>query len=109
VIVIGSGIGGTTTASLLAQSKDKLKILLLEHHTIGGGCCHTFKYRGYTFPTGIHYIGDLNKGSDSLQGILDALAPQDDPLLWDQIYPIANNFDTIVLGSGNDIQSYMIV
>jgi len=52
-IVIGSGIGGMTTASLLAQSKEKLKVLLLEQHTVAGGCCHTFKRGGYTFPTGI--------------------------------------------------------
>ena len=51
----------------------------------------------------------MNKGSDSLRGILDALTPQDDPLLWGQIYPIANNFDTVVLGSGDIIKSYKIV
>ena len=106
-IVIGSGIGGMTTASLLAQSKERLKVLLLEQHSVCGGCCHAFKRGGYTFPTGIHYIGDMKK-DDRLRKMLDALTydPENDPLIWD---PIDNNFDTVVLGSDNDLRHYKIV
>ena len=50
VIVIGSGIGGLTVASLLAQH-DK-RVLVLEQHYKAGGACHTFEKDGYRFATG---------------------------------------------------------
>ena len=49
-IVIGSGIGGLTAASLLAQN-DK-KVLVLEQHYVAGGCCHEFQLKGYPFASG---------------------------------------------------------
>ena len=107
-IVIGSGIGGMTTASLLSQSKEKLKVLLLEQHDVAGGCCHTFKRGGYSFPTGIHYIGEMHEG-DGLNGMLRALTLAEDPILWDQIDSITDAYDTIVLGSGDDLRHYRIV
>jgi len=42
VIVIGSGMGGLTCASLLARIGKK-KVLLLERHSKAGGFTHTFK------------------------------------------------------------------
>lgn len=72
-IVIGSGIGGLTTATLLSR-RGKRVLLLEQHDVIGeihhstcslmevdeyssGGCTHTFIEKGYEFDTGIHYIG----------------------------------------------------
>ena len=107
-IVIGSGMGGMTTASLLAQSPERLKVLLLEQHSVCGGCCHTFRRGPYAFPTGIHYIGEMNRGGN-LRKILDPLTsdPKNDPLEWD---PLSTNFDTIVLGeAGKDMRQYKIV
>lgn len=43
-IVIGSGIGGLTTAALMAKSGKK--VLVLEQHDQAGGCCHTFIEKG---------------------------------------------------------------
>ena len=43
-IVIGSGIGGLTTASILAKTGKK--ILVLEQHDQAGGCCHTYVDKG---------------------------------------------------------------
>lgn len=43
-IVIGSGIGGLSCASLLARSGKK--VLVLEQHDQAGGCCHTFHDKG---------------------------------------------------------------
>jgi len=64
VIVIGSGIGGLATASLLAQLK-KLRVLVLERHFKVGGFTHIFKRKGYTFDVGLHYVGDMGQGSQT--------------------------------------------
>ena len=71
-IVIGSGIGGLSTAILLAKAGKK--VLVLEQHDQAGGCCHTFIDKGFEFDTGIHYIGKMYEGhpdkvlSDQLTG-----------------------------------------
>jgi all-trans-retinol 13,14-reductase len=62
VIVIGSGMGGLTVASLLAQMQGK-RVLILEQHYVVGGFTHTFKReKGYHWDVGIHYVGDLEEG-----------------------------------------------
>ena len=43
-IVIGSGMGGLTVASILAKTGKK--VLVLEQHDQSGGCCHTFIDKG---------------------------------------------------------------
>ena len=50
-IVIGSGMGGLTTATLLARTGKK--VLVLEQHDRAGGCCHTFIEKGYEFDVGV--------------------------------------------------------
>ena len=39
-------------------SKLGKKVVVLEQHSIAGGCCHTFTEKGYSFDTGFHYIGN---------------------------------------------------
>lgn len=104
VIVIGSGIGGLTTASLLAQRN--FKVLVLEQHIICGGCCHAFKSGGYRFGTGIHYVGGVG-GPGLAKSVLNTITYEDDPLQWD---PLAINFDTLVLGTPpSDARRYEFV
>ena len=62
VIVIGSGIGGLTTAGLLARASGK-RVLVLERHTEPGGLTHTFRRDGASWDVGVHYIGQLGPGS----------------------------------------------
>ena len=45
-IVIGSGMGGLTTASIMAKTGKK--VLVLEQHDQAGGCCHTYIDKGST-------------------------------------------------------------
>jgi len=62
LIIIGSGMGALTVASILGQLQGK-RVLLLEQHYIAGGFTHTFKReKGYKWDVGIHYVGDLEDG-----------------------------------------------
>jgi len=54
VIVIGSGIGGLTSAALLAKSGQS--VLVLEAHDRPGGYAHGFKRKKYHFDSGVHLI-----------------------------------------------------
>ena len=56
-IVIGSGIGGLTAACALARRGQR--VLVLEQHAVAGGMTQTFGRQGWTFATGVHYIGGV--------------------------------------------------
>jgi len=56
-IVIGSGIGGLTTAALL--SEQDWKVCVLEQHYTAGGYTHSYDRNGYEWDVGVHYIGDV--------------------------------------------------
>ena len=55
VIVIGSGLGGLTSAAVL--SKAGYNVVVLEQHDVIGGATHTFEDGGFEFDVGIHYLG----------------------------------------------------
>jgi|BarGraNGADG00312_2_1021985.scaffolds.fasta_scaffold00554_4 phytoene desaturase len=54
VVVIGSGIGGLTTADLLA--KRGKSVLVLEQSSRLGGCCATYELNGHKFDVGAIFI-----------------------------------------------------
>jgi C-3',4' desaturase CrtD len=60
VIVIGAGIGGLTTAALLAHQG--YEVLVLEQALAPGGCASTFKRRGFTFDVGATQVAGLEPG-----------------------------------------------
>jgi len=71
VIVIGSGMGGMTTAAALSRLDHK--VLLLEQAQTIGGLTHAFTRDGFSWDVGLHYCGMF--GHDQFAGrILDWLS-----------------------------------
>ncbi len=60
VIVIGAGVGGLTTAAILARSG--LNVTVLESHIYPGGCAGTFFHQGYKFDAGATLAGGFYSG-----------------------------------------------
>jgi all-trans-retinol 13,14-reductase len=58
-IVIGSGIGGLSIASLLAQKKG-MRVLLLEANKVPGGATHCHEIDGFEWNSGVDSIGDMD-------------------------------------------------
>lgn len=56
-VIIGSGIGGLTTAALLSDMG--WKVCVLEQHYTAGGYTHSYDRNGYEWDVGVHYIGDV--------------------------------------------------
>jgi all-trans-retinol 13,14-reductase len=56
-LVIGSGMGGLTTAAMLSELG--WKIAVLEQHYTAGGYTHSYERNGYEWDVGVHYIGDV--------------------------------------------------
>ncbi len=71
VIVIGSGMGGMTTATALSRFNHK--VLLLEQAQAIGGLTHSFSRNGFSWDVGLHYCGTF--GHDQTAGkMLDWLS-----------------------------------
>jgi all-trans-retinol 13,14-reductase len=63
-IVVGSGVGGLTSAMLLAKHAGK-RVLVLERHYTPGGLTQVFRRPGFEWDVGLHYVGQVNvPGSD---------------------------------------------
>ncbi len=63
VIVIGSGMGGLTSAAVLSRLAKK-KVLVLEQHFELGGQTHEFRRKGkFSWDVGIHYVSMMEAGS----------------------------------------------
>ena len=56
-LVIGSGMGGLTTAALLSELGQR--VCVLEQHYTAGGYTHSYERNGYEWDVGVHYIGDV--------------------------------------------------
>ncbi len=64
VIVIGAGLGGLTTASLLA--KRGVNVLVIEQHTIPGGACTSFRREDRSYDCGAALIFGLGTSGYNL-------------------------------------------
>ena len=56
-VVVGSGMGGLTTAALLSDLGQR--VCVLEQHYTAGGYTHSYERNGYEWDVGVHYIGDV--------------------------------------------------
>lgn len=84
VIIIGSGIGGLSCACLLARYG--LKPLVLESHSIPGGCAHSFERRTaagtFVFDSGPSLWAGMSAPSvNPLRQVLDAV-DESDSIEW---------------------------
>jgi prolycopene isomerase len=59
-VVIGSGIGGSAAAALLA--KRGFEVLLLERNRFPGGKAGSYRREGFTCDMGVHYAGRGERG-----------------------------------------------
>ena len=81
-VIIGSGIGGLTTAALLSDLG--WKVCVLEQHYTAGGYTHSYDRNGYEWDVGVHYIGDVGAKTrsrllfDFISGGKLKWAPMDD-------------------------------
>ena len=94
VVVIGSGIGGLTTAALLAK-RARMRVTVLERHYVAGGYTHTFRRPGYEWDVGLHYIGGaVGDPTSETRQIFDQIT--DGRLEW---APMPDVYDQIVIGN----------
>ena len=89
-IVIGSGMGGLTTATLLSELG--WKVCVLEQHYTAGGYTHSFERNGYEWDPGVHYIGDVGAATRTRK-MFDFLS--DGKLEW---APMADEYDRFYVG-----------
>ncbi len=87
VIVIGSGIGGMTSAALLAKLGHR--VLVLEQHYVPGGFTHMFSRKNYTWDVGVHAVGEVTP--HSMTGRLLAYLT-DGELKWNSLGPVYDEF-----------------
>jgi all-trans-retinol 13,14-reductase len=86
-IVIGSGMGGMTTAAML--SKLGKKVLVLEQHYVPGGFTHMFDRPGYSWDVGVHAVGEVTE--HTMTGRLLAKLT-DGRLEWASLGPVYDEF-----------------
>lgn len=64
VIIVGAGLGGLTTGAILA--KRGKKVLLIEQHSIPGGCATTFSRIDQRVEVGLHMLDGLDEADTKL-------------------------------------------
>jgi all-trans-retinol 13,14-reductase len=88
-IVIGSGIGGLTTAAILAKLYRK-KVLVLEQHFTAGGFTHEFeRKRKFEWDVGLHYVGEMGNGQMG-RAIFDYISNR--KLMWHRMPDLMEKF-----------------
>jgi all-trans-retinol 13,14-reductase len=89
-LVIGSGIGGLTTAALLSELG--WRVAVLEQHYTAGGATHSYDRAGYDWDVGVHYIGDMGTQT-TVRRLMDFLTQGN--LAW---APMDAHYDRFFIG-----------
>ena len=74
VAVVGSGLGGLTTALELARNG--YKVAVFEQHRVAGGYAHSFKRKDFEIDVSLHHFGGLSDGK-AIHGVLKTLGVLD--------------------------------
>ena len=89
-VVIGSGMGGLSTAAMLSDLG--WKVCVLEQHYTAGGYTHSYERNGYEWDVGVHYIGDVGAQTRTRK-MFDYLS--DGKLEW---APMDEEYDRFYIG-----------
>lgn len=90
-IVIGSGTGGLSVASILSQAGQR--VLVLEQHFVIGGYTHAFQRKGYMWDVGLHYVGQVHIKGTLLNKVFRYLTKEQ--LEW---APLDDIYDRAIFG-----------
>ncbi|HGF9815068.1 TPA: FAD-dependent oxidoreductase [Campylobacter lari] len=67
IVIIGSGLGGLSAGAYLA--KNGKKVLVLEQHSLIGGCATCFKRKGVLIDAGLHEM-DLGEAKTDMKHLV---------------------------------------
>ena len=95
VIVVGSGMGGMSSAAALAKTGHR--VLLLEQYKALGGLTHSFSREGFTWDVGLHYIGCVSP-QDRERGMIDWISHT--PMAFE---PMGSVYDILHLGDARPL------
>jgi all-trans-retinol 13,14-reductase len=90
-IIIGSGLGGMSTAAFL--SKEGKRVLVLERHYTPGGFTHVFRRKEYEWDVGVHYVGDVHRPYTMMAKMFNYVT--DGSLKWEDMGQV---YDKIFFG-----------
>lgn len=91
-IVIGSGLGGLSTAAFLG--KEGKRVLVLEKHYTPGGFTHVFTRPGWEWDVGVHYVGEVHREHTDVYRTFDYVA--EGRLKWDRMDDV---YDKVFFGA----------
>lgn len=99
-VIVGSGLGGLTSAALLSRAG--FECVVLEQHDVAGGSTHTFTEKGFTFDVGVHYVGSvLDRWWSPVRKLVAVTAPG---VEWDEVDEVLDAVVNDVTGESFEVR-----